>query len=369
MRPLLRQLKEIWDTKFMLALTAGAIHFGFPHGFHGLWAILTTSQRIPHQLMTTNVMIILVVGLIIQVIVSRWMWTRFCQAQTKLPSPWNEFTLTDIFEALSAPSPLRGLHFIWVRFGSQRRQVVRSTPWHFRHSLITFYYSMILFSLYRIGGPSGLLMVSHLVIQFETFWLLFRQAAGAFGSHHGTGSLKLDFQHKPRLAQAVLLQLAVFCAALALFLNQCPVVGYIVLLLPLTSFGTLLVYLVHAHKPDYVNPVPVIYGRYSEKLCDICKSLMAQSDSHNSHHMTRGSLQTSAQSGCRICATVWQNASRIPEDFVKLLKFWRPFTNTRGTGFRSVSCNDVNTDFEFKSGKGRQLASPEVIHRLILSST
>jgi hypothetical protein len=356
-RPLLRLMKEIWETKVLLISTVAVIHYGFPHGFHGLWEILATSPETPILLLERRAIIALGTSVAFQILAAWWMWRRFRRAQTQSPSPWKDINMGDIFETLSAPSPLRGLHFICVRFGSKGRQIARATPWHFRHSLMTVHYSTIVFGLARLGGRGGLLLLSHLVLQYETFWLLYRQSAAAFGRHTST-KLCLDYQHKPGFARAALIQMLVFGLNVALVSREYRIADYVLVALPITALATLLLYIVRGHRPDYVNPSPTIYGIYYDTLCDICTSKMAISggdsgDSQKRHHETRNSLQRSAQRGCRICAAVWQHASRIPEDFVQSLKFWESFTWITSADLRTVVCNGVNTEFEYRKDQGK----------------
>jgi hypothetical protein len=357
-RPLLRLLKEIWETKSMLISMATVIHFGFPHGFRGLWAILTTGPKTPVLQLERPAVIALRISIAFQILVAWWMWGRFRRAQTHLPLPWKDIDMADIFEILSAPSPLRGLHFLCVRFGSRGRQIARQNPWHFRHSLMTAHYSMVLFGLVRIGGPNGFLLALHLLIQYETFWLLYRQSEAAFGHLKSTKRLSLDYRYRPRFAQAAVLQLAIFGLNIVLVCKQHPIADYLLVALPITATATLLLYIKHGHKTNFINLRPTIYGTPHDRLCRICTSAMkntgADSGEHRKrHHATKSSLQQSAQRGCRICAAVWQHASKIPEDFVQSLKIWESFTWISNQGLRTIVCNGVDTEFEYRNDKGK----------------
>jgi hypothetical protein len=357
-QPLLKLLIEIWETKSMLISTATVIHFGFPHGFRGLWAILTTCPQSPILHLERPALIALGISVAFQILAAWWMWKRFRKAQTHLPSPWRDIDMADIFEILSAPSPLRGLHFLFERFGSNGRQIARQNPWHFRHSLMTVHYSTVILGLVRMGGREGLLLVLHLVIQYETFWLLYRQSEAAFGHLKSTKRLSLDYRHKPRFAQAALFQLIIFGLNISLVSKQHPIADYLLVALPITALATLLLYINRGHKVNFINPCPTIYGTPHDRLCEICTLAMTTTgadsgDSRRRHHANKKSLQQSAQRGCRICAAVWQHASKIPEDFVQSLKIWESFTWIRNEGLRTIVCNGVDTEFEYRNDKGK----------------
>jgi hypothetical protein len=356
-RPLLRLTKEIWETKEMMISTALVIHFGFPHGFHGLWATLTTRPQTPMVQLGRRAILALYASNAFHICGAWWMWKRFRSAQKNLPSPWKDIDMGDIFDTLSAPSVLRGLHFICVRFGSKGRQIARANPWHFRHSLMTAHYSITLYGLSNVGGSGGLLLFTHLIIQYETFWLLYRQAQAAFGQRTFNGQLNLNYQHKPRFALITLVQLIVFGVNIVLISKEYQLSDFVLVVLPVTALATLLLYIVRGHTPDYVNPSSTIYVAGHDKLCKICTSAMTTvgDDSrrdHRNHHATKRSLQRSAQQGCRVCAAVWQHASSIPEDLIQSLKFWESFTYIRDNGLRTVVCNGINTEFEYRSDKG-----------------
>jgi hypothetical protein len=357
-RPLLRLTKEIWETKEMMISTVLVIHLGFPQGFHGLWATLTTRPQTPMVQLGHHAILALYASNAFHICGAWWMWKRFRSAQKNLPSPWKDIDMGDIFDTLSAPSVLRGLHFICVRFGSKGRQIARANPWHFRHSLMTAHYSMTLYGLSNVGGPGGLLLLTHLIIQYETFWLLYRQAQAGLGQRPFHEHLNLDYQHKPRFARAALVQLILFGVNIVLLSKQYRLSDFVLAVLPITALATLLVYIVRGHTPDYVNPSPTIYGTGHDKLCEICTLAMttmgddSRRDRRN-HHATKRSLQRSAQQGCRVCAAVWQHASSIPEDFVRSLKFWESFTYIRDDGLRTVVCNGINTEFEYRNDKGQ----------------
>jgi hypothetical protein len=350
-------MKEIWETKEMMISTVLVIHFGFPQGFHGLWATLATRPQTPMIQLGRRAILALYASNTFHICGAWWMWKRFRRAQENLPAPWKDMDMRDIFDTLSAPSVLRGLHFICVRFGSKGRQIARANPWHFRHSLMTAHYSMTLYGLSNVGGPGGLLLLMHLLIQYETFWVLYRQAQAAFGRRSSNEHFILDYKHKPRFARAALIQLIIFGINIILLSKQYPASDFVLATLPITALATLLLYIARGHIPDYVNPSPTLYGTGSDKLCKICTSAMtAVSDDsrhdRRNHHASKRSLQRSAQQGCRVCAAVWQHASSIAEDFVQSLKFWEPFTYIEGERFRTVVCNGINTDFEYRNDKG-----------------
>jgi hypothetical protein len=158
LRPLLKILKEIWETKVMAIWMIGIVHFSLPFGFRGLWNFLINGPPTPFKSLDTTVLLMLCMSLTAQLAVARLMWIWFRRAQTTLPLPWREFDMSDIFECVSAPTPLRGIHFLYLRRGSERRRVVRRTPWHFRHTLITAYYSIIAYSVIKFGRLSGVLV-------------------------------------------------------------------------------------------------------------------------------------------------------------------------------------------------------------------
>jgi hypothetical protein len=260
--------------------------------------------------------------------------------------------------ALALERHRHGRHFLFERFGSNGRQIARQNPWHFRHSLMTVHYSTVILGLVRMGGREGLLLVLHLVIQYETFWLLYRQSEAAFGHLKSTKRLSLDYRHKPRFAQAALFQLIIFGLNISLVSKQHPIADYLLVALPITALATLLLYINRGHKVNFINPCPTIYGTPHDRLCEICTLAMTTTgadsgDSRRRHHANKKSLQQSAQRGCRICAAVWQHASKIPEDFVQSLKIWESFTWIRNEGLRTIVCNGVDTEFEYRNDKGK----------------
>jgi hypothetical protein len=359
-RPLLRIIKEIWETKGLLASVFGVIHYGFPHGFHGLWSVLTKRLEPRAPAFERSQYIALGLLLAIHVLLTRHMWIWFRKIQAASSSPWKDFGLSDIFQSLDAMTPLRGLHFILVRFGDDRRRIARSSPWHFRNSFLTLQSMIVILGIGKMEGPGGLLLAVHLAIQYDTYWLLNRQAAASLGFYTSPSRLELKYRHKPRFAQAALVQMVIYGLAITLLLNNRPKAIFVLYILPLTSFGTILLFTIHGHTPDYVNSTPTVYGNYSDKLCAVCESArMARgafgSDFRAAHHQTKDSLLKSARSGCRICAAVWQHASRIPEDFVNTLMYWKPFTQLSNRGFGTVRCNGIDTDFEYKKGQGKKL--------------
>jgi hypothetical protein len=287
----------------------GIVHFSLPFGFRGLWNFLINGPPTPFKSLDTTVLLMLCMSLTAQLAVARLMWIWFRRAQTTLPLPWREFDMSDIFECVSAPTPLRGIHFLYLRRGSERRRVVRRTPWHFRHTLITAYYSIIAYSVIKFGRLSGVLVVAHLVLIFETYWLLHRQADAAFRRRVATTKITLNYRQKPRFAQAALLQMLSFFVTFALLASNCAIAACVLFFIPMMAFGTLLMYLIHGHSPDYVNSSSTVYGGHSDKICDICESVTdtrlerGRSDAV-AHHQTRRSLQKSAQHGCRICSAV-----------------------------------------------------------------
>jgi hypothetical protein len=356
-RPLLTLLKEIWETKALMACLFMAIHYGFPHGFRGLWIAMTAKSETPTMsLQQRSYAFILVSALTSQLLAIWSIWIWFCKAQAASSSPWKDLNMFDIFHSLDAETPLRGLHFIFSRFGRDRRRISRLYPWHFKHSLVMTYYTLIIFCVTKIWGPSYLLISLHLCVQYDTYWLLYRQAAAALGSYKRSSRMELNYRQKPWFAQAALIQVVVYGLAFALLLNDHLSATFVMCVIPVTSFGTILLFILHGYTPDYVNSTPTVYVYDSDEFCTVCESAWMGSggigSSEVAHHPTKNSLMKSAKSGCRICTAVWQHASRIPEDFVKTLKFWEPFTQLSNSGFTTVRCNGIHTDFEFKKGKG-----------------
>jgi hypothetical protein len=85
--------------------------------------------------------------------------------------------------------------------------------------------------------------------------------------------------------------------------------------------------------PNQSGSTEVIPWNSTSKFCEVCEStVLSNNKIDDTHHSTASSLQKSAQSGCRICATVWEQRSHIQQDFVSLLKHWQPATTYRRSG-------------------------------------
>jgi hypothetical protein len=231
-----------------------------------------------------------------QLAVARLTWSWFRRAQMTLPRPWKEFDMSDIFECVSAHTPSRGIHFLNLRHSSERRRIVRQTPWQFRHTLVAIYYSTITYVVIRFGRLSGVLVVAHLVLVYEAYWLLHRQADAAFRRRVATTKITLNYREKPQFAQVALLQMFTFFVTFASLAGNCAIAARALFLLPMMAFGTSLMCLIYGHSPDYVNSSSTVYGGHSDKICDICASITdtrlerGRSDAI-AHHRTKRSLQ------------------------------------------------------------------------------
>jgi hypothetical protein len=162
------------------------------------------------------------------------------------------------------------------------------------------------------------------------------QAQAAFGLHNKSLIPALDYRHKPRFAWAAIFQscalLLPLCSSSTKSRSLSAVLSYT---LPVASVATMLLFATYRHDPDYLNVSMSNRGAFEELrsvFCETCKNTAISSSvkrddkRDRQHHLTASSLQQSAESGCRICATLWERRARIPKDFVKNLKFWEPAT-------------------------------------------
>jgi hypothetical protein len=169
----------------------------------------------------------------------------------------------------------------------------------------------------------------------DFYQLIWQQAQAAFWQHHKGLVPALDYRHKPRFAWAAVFQgyaipLLLYSAS-AKHSSLSAVLFYTV---PVTSVATMLLYATYGHDPDHLNTSMSNGGALEERMsvfCETCKNTAISSPKidkmrDQQHHITTASLQRSAESGCRICTTLWERRTRIPKDFVKDLKFWEPVT-------------------------------------------
>ncbi|KIW33326.1 uncharacterized protein PV07_00183 [Cladophialophora immunda] len=164
---------------------------------------------------------------------------------------------------------------------------------------------------------------------------MWEQASAALQQHYKSLIPALDYRHNPRFAWAAVLQ-----AYPLLLLKTLPwtksssLVAVLFYTVPVTSVATLLLFAAYGHDPAYLNASILDRGVFDGRtsvFCETCNNTAISSSERDylrdqQHHLTTASLQRSAESGCRICAVLWERRTRILKDFVKDLKYWEPAT-------------------------------------------
>ncbi|KAH6879455.1 heterokaryon incompatibility protein-domain-containing protein [Thelonectria olida] len=255
------------------------------------------------------------------------MCKRFQRAQSEIPSPWKDIDITYVLDLLPEWSPLKDVYIICSRFCSRK---CPPTPWHFRQTYSFIRTGILLFLATKFGGLGGPVITCWGLIVFDASSILVQQTRSVFSGRAFKTAPALDYQNKPRFAYAALSQTFAFALAVILLFKRSGLWYYILSIIPMSSVGTLLLYLASGHQLDYLNqPAPVenLVRMHEVKFCDICESTVSSSNRRdNIHHRTARSLQKAAHDGCRICAPVWERRSRVPQDFVAMFMYWKPAT-------------------------------------------
>jgi hypothetical protein len=333
-RFILRLFKEIRESKWQIVYLAVTIRFS-NGSFTSFWSTLTQSPTAPFMPQLHRAFVLKVTSLGAQCIATLLMWRLFRRRQIHLPSPWKDVDAGYIVQLLPEWSALRGLHFLVVRLGPQRSSAIRAEPWHFKQTLVLVYVGSILWVATKRGGLEALFTEVHYAIQVDFYQLISQQAQAAFWQHHKGLVPALDYRHKPRFAWAAVFQGCalplLLCSVSAKHSLLSAVLFYTV---PVISVATMLLYVTYGHDPNYLNTSMSNGGALEEPtsvFCETCRNTAISSPKidemrDQQHHLTTASLQRSAESGCRICTTLWERRTRIPKDFVKDLKYWEPVT-------------------------------------------
>lgn len=324
----LRQLKEIWETKFVLSGLILAIRHLFG-SFSFFWWGLTKLPTVPFISHPVPQLVFMGGALFIQVSVISLMWAAFRRAQRDQPSPWRDIDIRYVVQ-LTPTSPLGGLNFLYSRLGPSRRQAIRASPWHFRHTLASVHAGTVIFGMVKFGGLGGLLGVGLLAILFDAVFLLLGQIEAAFGQNVRSLTPRLDYRHKPRVALAAVSQALALAVAFIFTMKDHEWPIYILFVFPMTTVATFLGYLSHGHELEYLNDSISDHALPEAQrplFCQICQStILSNALTGPTHHPTADSLYRSASTGCRICAAAWQQRSRVQPDFLAVLMFWKPAT-------------------------------------------
>lgn len=358
---LLRQSKEVWEAKDQLVFYLVTVWYFFPGSFYGLWTLLVVAPSVPLVPRDIRTTLRLAGALGLEVLAILGIWRRFLRRRSKLPAPWNSVDVDWVFRSSRTLryTPIYGLQFLLSQYGANRYQVRRRTPWHFRHSLNLAWAVMILFGWVKFFGIDALLLCGMLQLYLATVGLLVGQLEASIKECHGKEPPRLDYRHKPRYALAAVSQALLY--ALTFFFGGARNIWAIMiwLAMPPVTLGTLVMYMEHAHEAEYVNTTGVTHGGHDETFCHVCRATIITRDviGEHVHHPTLASLVSSARSGCRICAAVWQAASHIHRDFVRDLMSWRPATTYCS---RQVELNGTRISFEVRSGRGIKFAPPYV---------
>lgn len=269
-------------------------------------------------------------AVVLEYIILVCVWQIYRSRQSNLPATWNAVDVKYLLALSSPSSALRVVHFLYSRVGPNRRLVIRITPWHFKHTLTSIQVGIILLGLIKSGGIVGLIGAGIGFLVIDTVWLVKQQAEAAFGTNDTDIEPKLDYHNKPRFAWAAVLQVLVLALSLFLMKFDVNLPSYIGFFFPIASFGTLLMYLLHGHEADYLNQSSLTKFTHCEKtnsFCDVCQSqVFSRNKVGSTHHPTSRSLEFSAQKGCRICTTVWEQRSRVQKNFISQLKGRQPAT-------------------------------------------
>lgn len=349
-----RLAQELWETKGLLTMYLLTVWYFFPGSFQGLWYLLVHAPSAPFLSRDNGTSLWLARGLCFEVLAISLIWYHFIIARSHLPRPWKTIDLSWVIQSCSTleSTPLSGLYFVFTQLGPNRHEVRRTSPWHVRHSVHVIWAAMILFGWVKFCGIDALFFAGLVTIYLAAVALLLGQIQSSYTGHKGGGPLKLDFRHKPRYALAALSQGLLFALTLPRAGSGNTWATLIWLVMPPVSFGTFVCYLEHAHEADYVNPKMTLSHHTDEMFCQVCfATILAAVDveSDNVHHATLAGLESSARSGCRICAAVWQAASHIEKDFVANLMFWRPATTFEGL---RVDLNGISVSFNLRSIQG-----------------
>ena len=334
LRFVLRLFKEIWESKLQIIHLAWIIRI-YNGSFTSFWSSLTQSPAAPFMPRLNSAFVLKVASLGAECIATLLMWRLFRRRQIHLPSPWKDVDTGYFVQLLPEGSALRELYFLVMMLGPQRSSFIRAEPWHFKQTLVLAHVGSVLWAVTKRGGLEALFTQVHNIIQMTFYHLILQQAQAAFWQHHNSLIPALDYRHKPRFAWAALLQVCALlpplCSASMKSRSVWEVLLYTV---PITSVATMLLYATYGHDPDYLN-APMSNGEALEErtsvFCETCKNTAISPQKidnkcNEQHHLTAASLHRSAESGCRICATLWERRARIPKDFVKDLKYWEPAT-------------------------------------------
>ncbi|KAH7066385.1 heterokaryon incompatibility protein-domain-containing protein [Paraphoma chrysanthemicola] len=221
----------------------------------------------------------------------------------------------------------------------------------------TWWQNIILVLCFSFSSQSCLNII--LIVDMVTLYCLLLDGAVANSSSQSSRSCLDNLRYTHRYAACALLHL-LLSAFLGDPFRPMSALPYVFLIYPITLHITLVAFMLRTTQLSYLNkalePPSIIY---TQTYCAVCLRTVLQGldkdgktneqclfERKGTHHRTTRSLRRSAKSSCRICAVVWQHRTRISQDFVGFLMFWRPSTSYH---LRGLSLGIISEECRTKS--------------------
>lgn len=224
-----------------------------------------------------------------------------------------------------------------------------------------WYMSLFLVAVW-ISGP----LVLSSLLQWGTPFMVYTQLRFATGLEFDPSSdVMKNMQHNPFWTVVFLIELAAWACVHSI--NR----FWPWHTLHLICYSTFCLYVSTERPPKMMSEQPIRPQTLNttSSLCDACKIAVNREtgkldvigeSKEIPHHFWKKDIRKSAENGCRICATLWEQWLYTPVSVLSWLVFWKPITTSNWT--RSGKVLQIQTRMDLRDRSCRFLINKSALH-------